>query len=254
MTLLYLFGIFGFCFVLERLQPGWRLPQVKTWPLRVILINLVQICVVLLAGLTWEKWVQGASIFHLSRSMGPVAAGFSAYFVATFVFYWWHRARHESDFLWRAFHQIHHSPQRLEVITSFYKHPIEMVANSILGSLLIFPILGVSPQAAVWYTFATAVGEFFYHTSVKTPQWIGYIFQRPEMHRIHHEYGKHRSNYGDFVWWDMLFGTYANPAEFTATCGFDDEKEQRLLAMLAMKDVHTRKDQDMRVSHDEVMK
>jgi sterol desaturase/sphingolipid hydroxylase (fatty acid hydroxylase superfamily) len=58
------------------------------------------------------------------------------------------------------------------------------------------------------------------------------------MHRIHHEYEKHTSNYGDIVWWDMLFGTYSNPKKFTTSCGFDNEKELRLADMLKFKDVH----------------
>jgi sterol desaturase/sphingolipid hydroxylase (fatty acid hydroxylase superfamily) len=161
-----------------------------------------------------------------------------AYFVATFIFYWWHRWRHTVDFLWQYFHQIRHSPQRLEVITSFYKHPLEMTANSLLGGLLIYTLLGLSPVAGGIYTLCTALGEFFYHTNVRTPQWLGYIFQRPEMHRIHHEYQKHAHNYGDIVWWDMLFGTYRNPREFRATCGFDAEKEEQLLPMLGFRDVH----------------
>ena len=36
----------------------------------------------------------------------------------------------------------------------------------------------------------------------------------------------------------MLFSTYENPETFTTSCGFDDVKEQRLLAMLAFQDVH----------------
>jgi hypothetical protein len=60
-------GVFAFCFVLERLAPGWPLPRVRTWPLRVLLINFVQLGVVLLAGVTWERWLSGASLFHLSR-------------------------------------------------------------------------------------------------------------------------------------------------------------------------------------------
>jgi sterol desaturase/sphingolipid hydroxylase (fatty acid hydroxylase superfamily) len=230
--------IFVACALLERAVPGWTLPHVRTWPLRVIAINVVQLGIVLLAGVTWERWLSSASVFHLSRTLGPWTGGFVAYFIATFVFYWWHRLRHESDRLWLGFHQIHHSPQRLEVITSFYKHPLEMTVNSILGSLLVYSLLGLSVRAGAIYTFFTAVGEFFYHTNVRTPRWVGYVFQRPEMHRIHHEYGRHRNNYGDFVWWDMLFGTYENPPEFTSTCGFDDEKEQRLGAMLAFRDVH----------------
>lgn len=231
--LVTIFIVFAICFVLERLKPGWRLPQVRTWPLRVLLVNAVQLGVVLLAGLSWERWLSSSSLLHLSDHVGPVAGGMLAYFIATFVFYWWHRVRHESDFLWRVFHQIHHSPRRIEVITSFYKHPVEMVVNSIIGSLLVYAFLGLSPEAGAVYTLCTALGEFFYHTSVRTPRWVGWFFQRPEMHRIHHQYGRHRNNYGDIVWWDWLFGTYENPATFDAICGFDADKEERLPAMLA---------------------
>ena len=234
----YLIVIGVSCMIIERLIPGWRLPSVRTWPVRVIAVNLVQLGVVLLAGVTWERWFSAQSIFHLSENLSPSAGGLFAYFIATFVFYWWHRWRHEVDSLWLGFHQIHHSPQRIELITSFYKHPAEMIVNSLIGSALVYTVLGLSLEAGAIYTACTALGEFFYHTNVKTPQWIGYIFQRPEMHRIHHQRERHRNNYGDIVWWDMLFGTYENPKEFKATCGFDDEKEQRLGEMLIYKDVH----------------
>lgn len=233
-----IFGVFILCFILERLNPGWKLPNVPTWTIRVLAINLVQLIVVVLAGFTWEKWLSAYSVFLLSAYVGNVAGGVIAYFIATFIFYWWHRWRHTVDFLWTHFHQIHHSPQRLEVITSFYKHPLEMTVNSVIGSLLVYSLLGLSAEAGAVYTLCTALGEFFYHTNVKTPQWIGYIFQRPEMHRIHHEYEKHTHNYGDIVWWDMLFGTYRNPKKFTSSCGFDEEKELRLGDMLRFKDVH----------------
>lgn len=113
-----------------------------------------------------------------------------------------------------------------------------MAVNSILGSLLVYALLGLSPEAGGVYTLCTALGEFFYHTNVKTPRWVGFFFQRPEMHRIHHRYGRHKNNYGDITWWDMLFGTYENPREWTHGCGFDDAREQQLLPMLLYKDVH----------------
>jgi sterol desaturase/sphingolipid hydroxylase (fatty acid hydroxylase superfamily) len=237
----YVFGIAVICFLLERLAPGWRLPTVRTWPARVVLVNFVQLGIVLLAGATWEVWLGAHSLFHLSARWGPVAGGLFAYFVATFVFYWWHRWRHEVDVLWRFFHQIHHSPQRIEVITSFYKHPGEMVVNSIIGSLLVYSMLGLSLEAGAVYTACTALGEFFYHTNVRTPRWVGLFFQRPEMHRIHHQHDRHKNNYGDIVWWDMLFRTYENPKDFSATCGFDDAREQRLVDMLLYRDVHEAK-------------
>ena len=233
-----IFGVFAFCFVLERSKPGWQLPEVPTWSIRVLAVNFVQLGVVLLAGVTWERWLSSVSVFELSKHLHPVLGGFIAYFIATFIFYWWHRWRHTVDFLWRHFHQIHHSPQRIEVITSFYKHPFEMMINSIIGALLVYTLLGLDLEAGAIYTLFTALGEFFYHTNVRTPRWIGFVFQRPEMHRIHHEHEKHKNNYGDFVWWDMLFGTYENPKEFRSSCGFDNEKEQRLKEMLLFKDVH----------------
>jgi len=58
------------------------------------------------------------------------------------------------------------------------------------------------------------------------------------MHRVHHQFGRHRNNYGDIVWWDMLFGTWENPCAFDATCGFEYFRERQLLPMLAWTDVH----------------
>lgn len=117
-------AVFVVCFITERLIPGWKLPRVDTWPLRVIAVNFVQLAIVMLAGVSWERWLSRRSLFHGLTHLPPLAGAFVAYFIATFVFYWWHRWRHESDVLWLGFHQIHHSPQRIEVITSFYKHPL----------------------------------------------------------------------------------------------------------------------------------
>ena len=113
-----------------------------------------------------------------------------------------------------------------------------MVVNSVIGSLLVYSFLGLSLEAGAIYTFFTAIGEFFYHTNVRTPKWVGYFFQRPEMHRIHHQFGRHKNNYGDIVWWDMLFGTYENPDKWNGRCGFTAEREEQLLDMLLYKDVH----------------
>ena len=141
--------------------------QVPTWTIRVLAVNFVQLGIVTLAGVTWDKWFKLYSVFRLSDHVSPAWGGLIAYFIATFIFYWWHRWRHTVDFLWKGFHQIHHSPQRLEVITSFYKHPLEMTVNSIIGGLLVYSLLGLSVEAGGIYTLCTALGEFFYHTNAK---------------------------------------------------------------------------------------
>jgi sterol desaturase/sphingolipid hydroxylase (fatty acid hydroxylase superfamily) len=52
------------------------------------------------------------------------------------------------------------------------------------------------------------------------------------MHRLHHKRGHHAHNYSDIVWWDMLFGTYANPREDIEACGFDDSSERKVVSLL----------------------
>ena len=81
-----IFVAFALCFIVERLFPGWPLPKVRTWPLRVVLVNAIQLGVVLLAGVTWERWLSSASLFDLSEHLSPAAGGLFAYFIATFVF------------------------------------------------------------------------------------------------------------------------------------------------------------------------
>ncbi len=227
-----------FLMVIERLFPAQKLPEVKGWWLRVIFINLLQLGFVFIGMVTWETWFVGASLFDLRDKVSPLTGGIIAYFCSTFIFYWWHRLRHESNFFWLLCHQLHHSPQRLETITSFYKHPAEIICNSIILSLLLYPLLGLTLEASVWLNIFSGLAEFIYHVNIRTPHWMGYFIQRPEMHRIHHERGKHYKNFGDLPIWDVLFGTYSNPKIIKVECGFRDKREYRLKDMLLFRNVN----------------
>jgi sterol desaturase/sphingolipid hydroxylase (fatty acid hydroxylase superfamily) len=160
------------------------------------------------------------------------------YVIITFIYYWWHRFRHNSRFFWRVCHQLHHSPQRMEVLMSFYKHPVEITINGLLSSSIMYLLLGCSPEAAGLITLTTGVAEYFYHWDIKTPYWLGPFFQRPESHRVHHQRAHHTNNYSDIPLWDMLFGTYQNPKHPITECGFDPSREDRFDDMLAFRDVH----------------
>ncbi|MEW6133238.1 MAG: sterol desaturase family protein [Pseudomonadota bacterium] len=225
-------------FAAERMFPGRALPNSKGWYARAILLNLCQFGVVMLAGMTWEAWLQGLSVLDISRSLPAPAQGLLAWFLGTFVFYWWHRARHESNLLWQSLHQIHHSASRIEILTAFYKHPVEMMSNSIIISLVLFSFLGASLEAAAWFNLFAAMGELFYHSNLKTPHWVGYVMQRPEHHSIHHEFDVHRYNFGDITWWDRLFGTFKDTDAFSARCGFEEGREQKIGEMLLFKNVN----------------
>ena len=105
---------FVICFVIERLFVGWRLPKVHSWYTRVVLINIVQLGVILLAGLTWEKWFSSYSVFHFSEHMNIWSAGLVAYFIATFIFYWSKDECRKSDALgFGVVHQTGRSRGRL---------------------------------------------------------------------------------------------------------------------------------------------
>jgi sterol desaturase/sphingolipid hydroxylase (fatty acid hydroxylase superfamily) len=231
-------GIGLFLIVLERIIPDQKLPETKGWWLRVFLINCFQIGIVILGNYTWEKWFINTPIFDLKYTYSPFVCALISYFVITFIFYWWHRWRHEYNFLWLLCHQLHHSASRIETITSFYKHPLEIILDSILICIINNMILGINIDGAAFVLLLTACAEYFYHMNIKTPHWIGYFFQRPEMHRIHHEKGKHYSNFSDLPIWDMLFKTYKNPENEKTECGFIPEREKKFKEILLFKNVN----------------
>jgi sterol desaturase/sphingolipid hydroxylase (fatty acid hydroxylase superfamily) len=227
-------------FVAERAKPATKLLQVAAWSWRskaFVVLELAVVLAVVAAWLALDARIEIDPVVYLSGA--PLWLQVSAnFFVSTFVFYWWHRVRHDHNFLWLATHQFHHSPSRIETITAFYKHPSEVALDTALNLALSFMLLGVSIEAFIAHTACIASSQFFVHMNVATPRWVGYFIQRPEMHRIHHEFGMHKNNYADLPLWDMLFGTYCNPATIVLDCGFDPQREARVLDMLAFKDVH----------------
>ena len=92
-------------------------------------------------------------------------------------------------------------------------------------------------MAAAWSLLLTGLFDMFLHGDMRTPHWVGWLIQRPEMHRVHHAHGHHAQNYGLPIW-DALFGTYLNPRGWVDRCGFDDDKSARIQDMLLGRDVH----------------
>jgi sterol desaturase/sphingolipid hydroxylase (fatty acid hydroxylase superfamily) len=223
--------------VLERLFPGRALPDSKGWYGRALLVNGIQLLITLATARLWIGFFGEVSVFNLSTLEMPLAEGFAGWFVGTFFFYWWHVIRHKQGF-WRIFHQIHPSPSRIELLTSFYKHPVEILSDAILIALILYPLLGCSMMDAFWYNFFAATGEYFYHADLKSPKWLRYFIQTPELHSIRHQCDVHQYNYSDIPLWDRLFGTFPDTTEFTGRGGFPAGAEQRLGAMVMFRDVY----------------
>ncbi len=223
-------------FAIESKTVAQRWPKVAGWWPRAIVLNALGFVSIFLFGEGLRGWLQAHRLFD-GEQLGTLGGAVVGYGVMSFVNYWWHRLRHRSDFFWRWFHQLHHSAQRIELITTFYKHPVESLVDSFGALVILYMVVGVSPAAASIALMMAGLLELFFHWNVKTPQWVGYIIQRPEAHRVHHEAGLHGYNYSDLSLWDILFGTFRNPREWNGTCGIGAENEQRLAEMLRGVDV-----------------
>ena len=213
--------------VYERIRPNVELPKTRNWYLRAIIFNGYQAFSAIISTQYWDVWLSQFQLLRFDH-MNLEIQVLLGYVTITFVYYWWHRARHKIPLLWLVFHQFHHSPARIEVITSFYKHPLEITLNGVLSSAILYILLGLSAEAVGLASLATGLAELIYHMNVRTPRMLGYFFQRPEMHRIHHQRGLHHYNYSDLPVWDMLFGTFCNPERADNLTGFPSDNENRL--------------------------
>lgn len=226
--------------IYERLRPARNFPQVSFWVLQSLAIILVQIGVVLFGGYVWDSWFASQSLLQIAALGTPLATVIS-FGVISFVSYWQHRLKHRYDFLWNFFHQIHHAPSRVEILTSFYRSPLEILVNMFLMSLILYGILGSGETASTITVLLMGAADLFYHWNIRTPVWIGYLIQRPEAHCVHHLSGVHAYNYGDIPLWDMLFGTYRNVENFNGVCGFGAENEKKFGQMLSGRDLSGRR-------------
>jgi sterol desaturase/sphingolipid hydroxylase (fatty acid hydroxylase superfamily) len=224
--------------VAERLRPNRRYANDVAWLLRVAALGSVGIGLTLGVGAVIDQLVGAPGLLQRGSALTALPAwlqGFVGYVCVTFFVYWWHRWRHHSDLLWRMFHQVHHSTHRLEAATAFYAHPNDFAGNALIVSGVSYGLLGYGLDAAAWTAFWVGVFDLWEHANLRTPRWLGYLVVRPEMHRVHHEKDRHRSNYGIPVW-DMLFGTYENSTR-SVECGFSPTQERQVLPMLLFKDV-----------------
>ena len=229
-------ALYGALMLFEALAPGKKLPKVKGWIPRALGSFVVYFYLSSYLPLLWDSTLAQYQLFNL-ESMNVFAAAGIAVLVYELGVYVWHRTMHETNWLWRSFHQMHHSAERLDTYGAFYFSPLDMAGFTFVGSLSLSLIVGISPLAITYFLFATMFLGIFQHTNVKTPQWLGYIVQRPESHSVHHSRGVHRYNYSDLPIFDIVFGTFSNPKDFAEETGFYDGASARIGDMLLCKDV-----------------
>lgn len=229
-------SLFAGLLVFERLAPARSLPEVRGWNLRCLASFVTYFFLSSYLPLLWDAKLAQHRLFDLS-GLGVLGGTLLVLGVYEAGVYLWHRAMHGSNMLFRVFHQMHHSAERVDVAGAFYFSLTDMIGWTALGSLSLALLVGVSPQANTAFLLVSTFLGMFQHANVRTPRWLGYFIQRPESHSVHHARDIHAYNYSDLPIFDLLFGTFRNPADFAEEAGFYDGASARIGEMLIFRDV-----------------
>lgn len=229
-------GLFAGFALLDLTARARALPAVANWRLKGIAFTLLYFAAATFAPLMWDAWLGEHQLFNAGvlPLWAQIAGGF---LLLEFGIYAWHRTMHNVTPLWRWFHQMHHSAERIDIWGAFYFHPFDMLGWAFLGSLVLVGGFGITAEAAIVINVAATFMGMFQHANIRTPRWLGYFVQRPESHSFHHERGVHARNYGDLPLFDIIFGTFHNPEVFAAENGFYDGGSRRVGAMLVGKQI-----------------
>jgi sterol desaturase/sphingolipid hydroxylase (fatty acid hydroxylase superfamily) len=220
----------------EAFFPARKLPVIRFWRFRGIVSFFVFFFISSYLPILWAAWLPDRPLINLS-AWGAGWGAVAGVLLYEFGMYVWHRSMHRNSFLWRIFHQMHHSAERLDTYGAFYFSPMDMIGWTALSTVCFSVLLGLEPQAITIILLLTNFLGMFQHANIQTPQWLGYLVQRPESHTVHHARGIHAYNYADLPVFDLLFGTFRNPKQFEHSTGFYEGASNRIGEMLAFREV-----------------
>ncbi|HLS85546.1 MAG TPA: sterol desaturase family protein [Burkholderiales bacterium] len=147
-----------------------------------------------------------------------------------FLVYWRHRLEHVVPALW-SFHAVHHTAEKVDVLTTTRLHPLEVVFGALFNAIVIR--MGFAP-AAVGLAFAIYLYYNYYiHTNVRIryPGFLKYLFVSPFMHQWHHakDAAAAGKNLGVvFAFHEWLFGTAYHPGHWPSEFGLSGPAAERV--------------------------
>lgn len=230
-------SIFLVLMLTEELFPGRTLPKIRYWKIKGIVAFIIYFFLSSYLPLFWNDTLAKYQLFNM-LSLGDLGGAIAAILFYEFGVYIWHRSMHKSNILWRVFHQMHHSAERVDAYGAFFFSPMDMIGFTFLTSLALVVAGGFTVQATIYAIYGATFLAVIQHTNIKTPKWMGYIFQRPESHSVHHAKGIHAYNYSDLPLFDIILGTFNNPKDFANETGFYNGASNRIGEMLIFKDIN----------------
>jgi sterol desaturase/sphingolipid hydroxylase (fatty acid hydroxylase superfamily) len=147
-----------------------------------------------------------------------------------FAVYWRHRFEHMFSALW-AFHAVHHTAEKVDVLTTLRVHPFELLLGVLFNTAIIRA--GLHPAALAMGGAVYIYYNYFIHTNVRIrfPGFLRYVLVSPFMHQWHHATDEAAAgkNVGVvFAWNDWLFGTAYHPSHWPSDFGLSGPKAERV--------------------------
>jgi len=132
--------------------------------------------------------------------------------ILDFAIYWWHRANHVFQPLWR-FHEVHHLDQFLDTTTAVRFHFGEVFLSACLRAVVII-LCGIPLASVLVFETMVLLMALFNHSNLRLPAWLerplSWVLVTPSIHWVHHHAVRRDtdSNYGNTLSvWDRLFGS-----------------------------------------------
>src|SRR5210317_1519905 len=109
---LVIIAIYALLFIFESVFPGRELPKMRFWKIRGITLFAFFFYLSTYLPLLTDEFLSTYQLLDLSGipTIYGALIGVLLYELGVYV---WHRAMHKSDFLWKTFHQMHHSVERI---------------------------------------------------------------------------------------------------------------------------------------------
>jgi sterol desaturase/sphingolipid hydroxylase (fatty acid hydroxylase superfamily) len=126
--------------------------------------------------------------------------------------YFFHRACHRFDWLWRI-HAVHHSAERLDWVAAHREHPLDGLLTSFAVNLPAF-VVGFRPEVIAPFLVFRGIWAVLVHANVRLPLGpLRWLLGGPDLHRWHHARTRRTAhNFANVApWIDVLFGTHHDP-------------------------------------------
>uniref|UniRef100_A0A7S0V8Y2 Fatty acid hydroxylase domain-containing protein n=1 Tax=Polytomella parva TaxID=51329 RepID=A0A7S0V8Y2_9CHLO len=153
--------------------------------------------------------------------------------------YFVHRYMHTNTYLYKKLHSTHHRLLKPYAYGALYNHPLEALILDTLG--------GVITHYAARLTCNTAVAVMTFATVKTVLDHCGYRFPINPLHNVfpnstayhdvHHDIRFIKTNFSQpfFTHWDILLGTYKNPAEVHVQTNSQDSDASAAISLKKRK-------------------